>query len=78
MCAPEWLHFRHGPYTYEPSAYSSDGELFLRKTLRHSVELDRSLAEYFSDLARIYREEIQDLYSRGCRTYTASGVLKDD
>ncbi|KAM5543547.1 hypothetical protein V8D89_002798 [Ganoderma adspersum] len=48
MCAPEWLHFRHGPYTYEPSAYSSD-------------------EEYFSDLAGIYREEIQDLYSRGCR-----------
>ncbi|PIL23210.1 hypothetical protein GSI_14519 [Ganoderma sinense ZZ0214-1] len=48
MCAPEWLHFRHGSYTYEPSAYAND-------------------ADYFADLTRIYREEIQDLYSRGCR-----------
>ncbi|KAI1784154.1 UROD/MetE-like protein [Ganoderma leucocontextum] len=48
MCAPEWLHFRHGPYTYEPSACPND-------------------ADYFADVARVYREEIQDLYRRGCR-----------
>nr|VWP00450.1 Transcriptional repressor TUP1 [Ganoderma boninense] len=48
MCAPEWLHFRHGSYACESSAYTSD-------------------TEYFADLARIYREEIQDLHSRGCR-----------
>ncbi|KAI0365787.1 UROD/MetE-like protein [Pilatotrama ljubarskyi] len=48
MGSPEWYHFRHGKYTYEPSAYSTDDE-------------------YFADLAKVYREEIQDLYSRGCR-----------
>ncbi|KAI0353895.1 UROD/MetE-like protein [Trametes cingulata] len=28
MGSPEWYHFRHGKYTYEPSAYSSDDEYF--------------------------------------------------
>ncbi|RPD69529.1 UROD/MetE-like protein [Lentinus tigrinus ALCF2SS1-7] len=48
MGAPEWYQFRHGKYTYERTAYSSD-------------------ADYFADVASIYREEIRDLYSRGCR-----------
>ncbi|KAI0693545.1 UROD/MetE-like protein [Cerioporus squamosus] len=46
--APEWYHFRHGKYTYEPSAYTND-------------------VDYFADVSRIYREEISDLYARGCR-----------
>ncbi|KAI0754179.1 UROD/MetE-like protein [Daedaleopsis nitida] len=48
MGAPEWYHFRHGKYTYEPTVYTND-------------------ADYFADIARVYREEIQDLYVRGCR-----------
>ncbi|TFK81051.1 UROD/MetE-like protein [Polyporus arcularius HHB13444] len=46
--APEWYHFRHGKYTYEPTAYTND-------------------VDYFADVSRIYREEIRDLYARGCR-----------
>ncbi|KAH9917152.1 UROD/MetE-like protein [Epithele typhae] len=48
MGAPEWFHFRHGKYTYEPGVYANDGQ-------------------YFADVARMYREEIKDLYARGCR-----------
>ena len=73
MGAPEWFHFRHGKYTYEPSAYSNDGTTI---PPRPSAPLpsDRPAlppAEYFADVARVYREEIQDLYARGCREFPA-------
>jgi len=48
MCAPSWHHFKHGPYAYDKSVYSSD-------------------EEFFRDISKAYREEIDDLYSLGLR-----------
>ena len=68
MGAPEWYHFRHGKYTYEPTAYTNDGMHFHTILLSiSSLILTPCLADYFADVSRVYREEIQDLYGRGCR-----------
>jgi len=48
MCAPEWCHLHHGPYTYNKSVYATD-------------------SEYFADVAKVYQEEIKELYEIGCR-----------
>ncbi|KAI0765848.1 UROD/MetE-like protein [Trametes elegans] len=42
MGSPEWYHFRHGKYTYEPCAYSNDAEYF--------ADLVRIYRDEFRDL----------------------------
>lgn len=64
MCCPELCHLQHGPYTYEKGVYADDGKPLFRPCLPFSY---LSLEEYFADVARIYQEEINDLYTLGCR-----------
>lgn len=64
MCCPELCHLQHGPYTYEKGVYADDGNPLFRPRLPFSYFY---LEQYFADIARIYQEEINDLYNLGCR-----------
>lgn len=42
MCAPEWFHLRHGPYSYDTSVYQNDEEYF--------ADIIRAYREEIADL----------------------------
>jgi hypothetical protein len=67
MCPPTWFHQRHGSDgTYDLTVYKNDGQFYPR--LLDYMAHPRAADEYFEDLAKAYREEIEELYGLGCRT----------
>lgn len=54
--------------SYPKDVYNNDGSLLLPTVHQGS---DTSSAEYFTDIAQAYREEIAELYSVGCRNIQA-------
>lgn len=75
MCAPEFFHLRHGEYSYPKNVYANDGQYWpVLGLAQSSYDLTgtqicrlRFTDEYFADITIAYREEIQELYSLGCR-----------
>jgi hypothetical protein len=68
ICSPSWFHQRHGSdETYDLSVYQNDGLYHSSLTNYLPHDIFDLLDEYFDDLGKAYREEIQELYGLGCR-----------
>lgn len=68
VCSPSWFHQRHGSdETYDLSVYQNDGLYHSSLTNYLPDDIFDLLDDYFDDLGKAYREEIQELYGLGCR-----------
>lgn len=63
------MHSAHGSeHTYDHSVYQNDGKQHATMSAWCAFLLIGIFAaEYFTDVVKAFREEIQDLYDHGCR-----------